>query len=111
MTRRRTYVTVTFTIHSYRGGTGKSTTTANLSILLVVLGKRVATIEMDITSLVLHLIYNGSAKLMRNTVNDYVYGRCKFGGMVLDLTGHLKLPRDALYFIGSSMTSRRSSRS
>ncbi|MEM4158071.1 MAG: MinD/ParA family protein [Candidatus Methanomethylicaceae archaeon] len=96
-------MTVTCVVHSYRGGTGKSTTTANLSVLLAALGKKVATIDMDITSPGLHVIYNVSTHNMKYTLNDYIYNRCAFEDMVLDLTGHLKLPRGAVYFLGSSM--------
>lgn len=96
-------MTTTCVVHSYRGGTGKSTTTANLSVLLAALGKRVATIDMDITSPGLHVIYNVSSQHMKNTLNDYIYNRCGFNDVVLDITGHLNLPRGALYFLGSSM--------
>lgn len=96
-------MTTTCVIHSYRGGTGKSTTTANLSVLLAALGKRVATIDMDITSPGLHVIYNVTNQNMKFTLNDYIYNRCAFEDIVLDLTGHLKLPRGAVYFLGSSM--------
>lgn len=90
-------------IHSYRGGTGKSTTTANLSVLLAALGKNVATIDMDITSPGLHVIYNVSSQIMKYTLNDYIYGRCAIEEAVIDLTQYLKLPRGKLYFLGSSM--------
>jgi len=90
-------------VHSYRGGTGKSTTTANLSVLLAALGKRVATIDMDITSPGLHVVYNVSTQNMKHTLNDYIYNRCSFQDTMIDITGHLKLPRGALYFLGSSM--------
>lgn len=90
-------------IHSYRGGTGKSTTTANLSVLLAALGKSVATMDMDITSPGLHVIYNVSAQMMKYTLNDYIYGKCALEDAVINLTQHLKLPRGTLYFLGSSM--------
>jgi MinD-like ATPase involved in chromosome partitioning or flagellar assembly len=96
-------MTTTCVVHSYRGGTGKSTTTSNLSVLLAALGKRVAAIDMDVTSPGLHVIYNVSSQMMRNTLNDYIYNRCEFSDIVMDLTNHLKLPRGAVYFLGSSM--------
>ncbi len=96
-------MTTTCVVHSYRGGTGKSTTTSNLSVLLAALGKRVATIDMDITSPGLHVIYNVSSQMMNFTLNDYIYNRCSFQDIVLDITNHLKLPRGAVYFLGSSM--------
>ena len=72
-------------------------------MLLAALGKRVATIDMDLSSPGLHVIYNVSSQMMKNTLNDYIYNRCAFEDAVLDITGHLRLPRGALYFLGSSM--------
>lgn len=94
---------VSIAIHSYRGGTGKSTTTANLSVLLAALGKKVATIDLDITSPGLHVIYTVSQQILKNTLNDYLYGKAQLKDVVLDLTNHLRLPRGKLYFLGSSM--------
>ncbi|RLF04059.1 MAG: MinD/ParA family protein [Thermoprotei archaeon] len=94
---------VSIAIHSYRGGTGKSTTTANLSVLLAALGRRVATIDLDITSPGLHVIYSVSPQLLKNALNDYIYGKVNLKDVVLDLTNHLRLPRGKLYFLGSSM--------
>ena len=35
-------------VHSFRGGTGKSNTTANLSAVLAMSGKRVGVVDTDI---------------------------------------------------------------
>ena len=37
-------------IHSFRGGTGKSNTTANLAVAIARMGKRVAIVDTDIQS-------------------------------------------------------------
>lgn len=37
-------------VHSYRGGTGKSNTTANLAALLAAEGRRVGVIDTDLQS-------------------------------------------------------------
>ena len=94
---------ITIAIHSYRGGTGKSTTTANLSVLLAALGRRVATIDLDITSPGLHVIYSVTPQVLKHTLNDYVYGKVPLKDVVLDLTNVLRIPRGKLYFLGSSM--------
>lgn len=94
---------VTIAVHSYRGGTGKSTTTANLSVLLAALGKRVAAIDLDITSPGLHVIFSLSPQILKSTLNDYIYGKAELKDVVLDLTNHLRLPKGKIYFLGSSM--------
>lgn len=96
-------MTLTIAVHSYRGGTGKSTTTSNIAVLLTVMGRRVATIDLDLTSPGLHVIYNVSQQMLRYTLNDYLFGKCDLSDIVLDLTDHLGLPRGKLYFIGASM--------
>ena len=44
-------------IHSFRGGTGKSNTTANLAALLAAQGLRVAVIDTDINSPGIHVLF------------------------------------------------------
>lgn len=90
-------------IHSYRGGTGKSTITANLAIALAQLGYRVATVDLDLSSPGLHVILNVNQSSLKGTLNDFIYGRCTIEGCVLDLTDHLGLANGSLMFIGSSM--------
>jgi len=85
-------------IHSYRGGTGKSTTTANLAVMLALYGKKVATIDLDLTSPGLHVIYQVSQTMMKTTLNDYVFGRVALEDIVIDLTNQLGLPRGKIYF-------------
>ncbi|MCB0084063.1 MAG: P-loop NTPase, partial [Caldilineaceae bacterium] len=43
-------------IHSFRGGTGKSNTTANLATLLAAGGQRVGVIDTDIQSPGIHVL-------------------------------------------------------
>ncbi len=94
---------VSFSIHSYRGGTGKSTTTANLAVMLTLYNKNVATIDLDLTSPGLHVIYQVSQTQMKATLNDYIYGKTPLEDVVVDLTNQLGLPRGKLYFLGASM--------
>jgi len=94
---------VSMVIHSYRGGTGKSTTTANLAVMLALYGKRIATIDLDLTSPGLHVIFQVSQSQMKATLNDYLYGRKPLEDVVVDLTKQLGLPRGQILFLGASM--------
>jgi len=44
-------------VHSYRGGTGKSNVTANLAVCLAAAGKRVAVVDTDIQSPGIHMLF------------------------------------------------------
>jgi MinD-like ATPase involved in chromosome partitioning or flagellar assembly len=91
-------------VHSYRGGTGKSNTTANLAALLAVNGRRVGVIDTDIQSPGLHILFGLDDKEIRHSLNDYLWGTCRIEEAAHDVTGRLggKLP-GAVFVIPSSM--------
>lgn len=100
-------------IHSFRGGTGKSNTTANLAALLAMAGKRVAVVDTDIQSPGIHVLFGLDEKNMGLTLNDYLQGKCeiqdvalKIGEMVDDAQGKKKLSGKELWLIPSSIKSR-----
>ena len=64
-------------IHSFRGGTGKSNTTANVAALLAADGKRVGVIDTDILSPGIHVLFGLSEDKIKYALNDYLWGRCK----------------------------------
>lgn len=76
-------------IHSYRGGTGKSNLTANLASCLVQQGKRVAIVDADIQSPGVHVIFGMTPEQMGLTLNDYLYGRCGIEQALHDVTHKL----------------------
>ena len=45
-------------VHSFRGGTGKSNTTANIAALLAMDGERVGVVDTDIASPGIHVLFN-----------------------------------------------------
>jgi MinD-like ATPase involved in chromosome partitioning or flagellar assembly len=63
-------------IHSFRGGTGKSNTTANLASQMAVAGKRVGIVDTDIASPGIHVLFGLDEEHMGNTLNDFLYGKC-----------------------------------
>ena len=76
-------------IHSYRGGTGKSNTTANLATLLALKGQRVGVVDTDIQSPGIHAIFGMEEKDMKNSLNDYLWGLCAIADASYDVTGNL----------------------
>ena len=63
-------------IHSYRGGTGKSNLTANLATTLALQGRRVGIVDTDIQSPGIHVIFGLDETKVNRALNDYLWGRC-----------------------------------
>ena len=61
-------------IHSYRRGTGKSNTTANIATLLAADGRRVGVIDTDIQSPDIHVLFGLDEAGMHHSLNDYLWG-------------------------------------
>ena len=72
--------------HSYRGGTGKSNTTANMAAVLARRGRRVAIVDTDIQSPGIHVLFNVDQQALRLTLNDYLWGRCRVEETAVDVT-------------------------
>jgi len=76
-------------IHSFRGGTGKSNTTANISAILASQGLRVGVIDTDIQSPGVHVLFGLEPDDMGNTLNDYLWGKCDIADTAHDMTNKL----------------------
>jgi MinD-like ATPase involved in chromosome partitioning or flagellar assembly len=72
--------------HSFRGGTGKSNTTANLAVMVARAGKRVGVVDTDIQSPGIHLIFHLDDGKVQTTLNDYLWGRAKIEQTAYDVT-------------------------
>ena len=73
-------------IHSYRGGTGKSNLTANLAVCLASSGKRVAVVDTDIQSPGIHMLFGLEDTEGLKTLNDYLWERCPIAETAGDVT-------------------------
>lgn len=60
-------------IHSFRGGTGKSNTTANLAAVLALQGQRVGVIDTDIQSPGIHILFGLHGDNLAASLNDYLW--------------------------------------
>lgn len=102
-------MTTLISIHSFRGGTGKSNTTSNLSAQLAAAGARVGVIDTDIQSPGIHVLF-GFADDLENTLNDYLWGKMPIKDAAHDVTSvvaaHTPVaPGGALFLVPSSMKS------
>jgi MinD-like ATPase involved in chromosome partitioning or flagellar assembly len=73
-------------IHSFRGGTGKSNTTANVASLLAMEGRRVGVIDTDIQSPGIHVLFGLHEEEMIHSLNDYLWGKCDIEQTAHDVT-------------------------
>src|SRR5437588_11452612 len=62
-------------VHSYRGGTGKSNLVANLAGSVAQMGKRAAVIGNDVQSPGMHCLFGMDVQTVCKTLNDFPYGR------------------------------------
>jgi MinD-like ATPase involved in chromosome partitioning or flagellar assembly len=76
-------------VHSFRGGTGKSNTTANLAALLAALGLRVGVVDTDIASPGIHVLFGLEEDQMVHSLNDYLWGKCAIQETAHDVTAGL----------------------
>lgn len=76
-------------VHSFRGGTGKSNTTANIAALLAMDGARVGVVDTDIASPGIHVLFNLDESDMAHSLNDYLWGKCTIEEAAQDVTGHI----------------------
>ncbi|MBV6396674.1 MAG: Septum site-determining protein MinD [Anaerolineales bacterium] len=76
-------------VHSFRGGTGKSNTTANLASLLAMDGLRVGVVDTDIASPGIHVLFNFDEADLIHSLNDYLWGKCSIKETAHDVTGHV----------------------
>jgi len=90
-------------VHSFRGGTGKSNTSANLAALYAMDGLRVGVIDTDIQSPGIHVIFGLDEKQAVYSLNDYLWGRCSIEQTACDVSQALGgACRGAVYLIPSS---------
>jgi MinD-like ATPase involved in chromosome partitioning or flagellar assembly len=91
-------------VHSFRGGTGKSNTTANLATLLAGQGLRVGVIDTDILSPGIHVLFGLSEDDIKLSLDDYLWGKCSIEEAAQDVTARAKVPPEGkIYLIPSSM--------
>jgi MinD-like ATPase involved in chromosome partitioning or flagellar assembly len=100
-------------IHSFRGGTGKSNTTANLAAQVALAGKRVGVVDTDIQSPGIHVLFGLDEKKMGKTLNDFLHGKCPIsevafnvGEKAADSEGRIKLAGRDLWLFPSSIRGR-----
>jgi septum site-determining protein MinD len=91
-------------VHSFRGGTGKSNTSANLGALMAMDGLRVGVVDTDIQSPGIHVLFGLNQDDIQHSLNDYLWGKCDIEQAAHDVTAGLGVAvPGTLYLIPSSI--------
>ncbi|MFN8533389.1 MAG: MinD/ParA family protein [Dehalococcoidia bacterium] len=97
-------MTTIISIHSFRGGTGKSNLTSNLAANIALSGKRVGVVDTDIQSPGIHVLFGMDESQMVRSLNDYLWGRCRIEEAAYDVTNRLgQTTNGALFLVPSSI--------
>ena len=92
-------------IHSYRGGTGKTNITASLAAIASSQGKRVGILDADVQNPGIYVLFGLDDTSVNNSLNDYLWSRCKIDEASYDVTSVFKQPAPGsfLSLVPSSM--------
>ncbi|MBE9006322.1 MinD/ParA family protein [Fortiea sp. LEGE XX443] len=96
-------------IHSFRGGTGKSNSTANLAAIVARYGYRVGIVDTDIQSPGIHVLFGFDEQKIKYSLNDYLWGRCNIEESAYDVTsilGQTAGAKGRIYLTPSSIKAR-----
>jgi MinD-like ATPase involved in chromosome partitioning or flagellar assembly len=102
-------MTEVVSIHSFRGGTGKSNLTANLAATLARKGGRVGIIDTDVQSPGIHALFGLDGGQPGASLNDFLAGRCGIGEAAVEVGSELPGTADGrdgagrVYLVPSSM--------
>lgn len=86
-------------IHSYRGGTGKSNFTANLAATLAALGHRVGVVDTDVPSPGIHNLFCLEPEQMGKTLNNYLWGESSIQDAAYDISTNIGLGDSGRLFL------------
>lgn len=97
-------MTKIISVHSFRGGTGKSNTVANLAAVLAGLGQRVGVIDTDIQSPGIHILFGLQGAEIDSSLNDYLWHDRPIQEVAHDVTAKLGSPVPGKIFLIPSST-------
>ena len=86
-------------IHSYRGGTGKSNFTANLAATIANKGYRVGVVDTDVPSPGIHNLFGLDPEETDKTLNNYLWNEIPIEEAAYDVTSKLALQGDGQIFL------------
>jgi septum site-determining protein MinD len=76
-------------VHSFRGGTGKSNTTANVATILASEGRRVGVVDTDLASPGIHVLFGIAGEEITCPLNEFLWDQCTIQDCAHDMSAHL----------------------
>ena len=91
-------------IHSYRGGTGKSNFTANLATTVALAGNRVGVVDTDVPSPGIHNLFGLEPESMNKTLNNFLWGESPIEEAAYDVSANIGLNgKGEIFLVPSSV--------
>jgi len=86
-------------VHSFRGGTGKSNTTANIAAILAQNNYRIGVIDTDIQSPGIHIIFGLNDSRIKFSLNDFLWGKCGIEQAAYEVSENLDINSSGKLFL------------
>jgi MinD-like ATPase involved in chromosome partitioning or flagellar assembly len=90
-------------IHSYRGGTGKSNFTANLATAVALQGNRVGIVDTDVPSPGIHNLFSLDPENTNKTLNNFLWGESPIEEAAYDVSANIGLTNGQIFLVPSSV--------
>lgn len=90
-------------IHSFRGGTGKSNITANLAATAALKGRRVGLVDTDVQCPGIHVLFGLDEDQVDRALNDYLWGKCAIEETAYDVVPRLPMGSDEIIAAGGGI--------
>src|SRR5260370_1185610 len=94
-------MTKVIAVHSFKGGTGKTTLTANIAAILA-LHHRVGVMDFDLSGPVLHVLFGLKKGEVKATMTDIFLGDATPSDVIIYLTPRFPKLKAGLYFCPAS---------
>src|SRR3989442_281404 len=94
-------MTKVIAVHSFKGGTGKTTLTANLAAILAK-NRREGVMDLDLSGPGLHVLFGVKTSEIKQTVTDMLIVNATPADVVIDVTQRFNLKKGGLFFCPAS---------
>ncbi len=96
-------MTRSIAVHSYKGGTGKTTIIANVAVALALKGRRVGVMDMDLEGPGLHIFFDVDPSQLRFTLNDVLAGVAPPEAACVRMSEKMHLNGGEIYYAPASV--------
>src|SRR5437667_11706089 len=94
-------MTKVIAVHSFKGGTGKTTLTANIAAVLAK-NRRVGVMDLDLSGPGLHVLFGLKKSEIKATITDIFLGDATPADVVIDLNQGFNLKKEGMFICPDS---------